>query len=60
MKSIKNWSLTQVEKIFNIAIINNQVGNIINDPDVKEFYKLLLEENKSAKYREIIKSMLEI
>ncbi len=39
-----NWSDRQIEKLLKIAIVNNQVGSIINDVDVKSFYENIISE----------------
>lgn len=39
----QDWTPDEVEMLMNVALTNNQVQYIINDLDVKAFYKSLLE-----------------
>ena len=43
LKDYSNWSNEQLEKLFTIAISNEQVSWIIKDEDVKEFYLEILK-----------------
>lgn len=39
----REWTADEIEMLMNVALTNNQVQYIINDWDVKTFYKSLLE-----------------
>ncbi len=43
LNKITNWSEEQAEQLFEIAVYNGQVYSIINDYDVKQFYKRLAQ-----------------
>ncbi len=58
MKDVSDWSITQAEKIFNIAVRNSQVGSIINDLDICAFYEKLLEQYPKVRYSDDVKIML--
>lgn len=40
------WSETQLKKLFEIGINNNQVNWILKDRDIADFYKSLIDNNK--------------
>ncbi|MBQ9881828.1 MAG: haloacid dehalogenase-like hydrolase [Synergistes sp.] len=46
LKQIKNWSKEHAERLFEIAEQNSQVRSVLEDEEVKEFYKELAEEHK--------------
>ncbi|MBE6113954.1 MAG: haloacid dehalogenase-like hydrolase [Erysipelotrichaceae bacterium] len=44
-----DWSIPEKEALFEIAINNRQVNLILNDADIKKFYKRLLSKEMLAK-----------
>ena len=53
------WNGEEIETLFNIAVENSQVFYILEDEDVKRFYKSLLKSSRSSsenaqKIREIL------
>lgn len=51
----KSWTEEELETLMGIAIDNSQVFCILNDSDVKEFYKKLI-----GKYKELSQKALEV
>ena len=43
----KDWSAEQMEQLINIALQNSQISAIIQDYDIKTFYKKILRKHKS-------------
>lgn len=57
---IKSWNDSEREKLFSIAMRNNQVRWILNDRDVKQFYeKLLRESSELSETAKKVKEALE-
>lgn len=46
LKKLKNWTAAEKQELFEIAERNSQVFCILNDPDVKAFYRGLLKGMK--------------
>ena len=45
---IEKWEPDEIEMLLEIALKNNQVGFILNDIDVKEFYKSIIKQLPNA------------
>lgn len=60
LKSFDAWDNEERENLFEIAIKNSQVHGVLNDSDVKSFYKMLLENSKTlSKNVRTIKKVIE-
>ena len=47
LHKLDSWDNDEREKLFDIAVRNSQVRGVLKDPDVKAFYKMLLDSSKS-------------
>ena len=47
LRKCSDWTEEEKEKLFNIAVSNTQVFYILNDSNVKKFYKRLLENHQN-------------
>lgn len=57
---IEKWEPDEIEMLLEIALKNNQVGFILNDIDVKEFYKSIIKQLPNASENSIkIESLME-
>ena len=60
LKGVDTWGKEERENLFEIAIKNSQVHGVLNDSDVKSFYKMLLENSKTlSKNARAIKRIIE-
>lgn len=60
LKNIDNWTSNEKEALFNAALYNSQIRWIINDPDLKNFYKSLISnEKKLSENGSKIKKLIE-
>ena len=60
LKGVDTWDKEERENLFEIAIKNSQVHGVLNDSDVKSFYKMLLENSKTlSKNARAIKKIIE-
>jgi len=60
LSSQSDFSPAQVEQLVEIPASNHQVGWIVDDPDVHDFYKMLLEKYGDEIQAEIAKKLAEI
>jgi 2-hydroxy-3-keto-5-methylthiopentenyl-1-phosphate phosphatase len=44
LKKIENWEPDEIDMLLLIALRNNQVGFILNDADIKSFYKSIISK----------------
>ena len=56
LNAVDNWNESQLEQIFYAAVVNGQISSIINDPDIKLFYKGLM--NKYSFYNDDVKKVV--
>lgn len=47
LNKIDNWTASEREELFKIAIENSQVFGVLNDNDVKAFFRTLIGQSKS-------------
>lgn len=47
LQQLDSWDSDEREELFRIALENSQVRGVLKDPDVKTFYKMLLDSSKS-------------
>lgn len=47
LNKIDNWTAGEREELFKIAIENSQVFGVLNDNDVKAFFRTLIGQSKS-------------
>jgi hypothetical protein len=55
-----DFSATQIEELVKIAQTNNQVGWIIGDPDVHQFYSGLLKQHNDKLAPDISSQLAEL
>jgi hypothetical protein len=55
-----DFSVTQIEELVKIAQSNNQVGWIVGDPDVHQFYSGLLKQHNDKLAPDISNQLAEI
>ena len=58
LKKIKVWSKAEKEKLFSIALKNNQVRYILRDYDVREFYLGIASSEDDLKYMKDVMDIL--
>lgn len=46
LKMIDKWAKSEIDELFRIGVENSQVYGVLNDLDVREFYKKLLSATK--------------
>lgn len=44
LSMVDKWECDEIEMLLDIAVNNSQVGFILNDPDVKTFYRTILQQ----------------
>ena len=60
LSRVEGWESDEIDMLCEIALNNNQVGFIINDYDVKSFYKSLINKlSEPTEYSKEIKKRLE-
>ncbi len=59
MTAVKEWSDKQVEKLFDIAVENKQVWNILKDEDIADFYQKAGIDRKGKSVEKVLAKIRE-
>lgn len=60
LKMIDKWAKSEIDELFRIGVENSQVYGVLNDHDVREFYKKLLSATKTLSANaKTVKSIIE-
>lgn len=60
LKMIDKWAKSEIDELFRIGVENSQVYGVLNDLDVREFYKKLLSATKTLSANaKTVKSIIE-